>query len=159
MDLLHPAIVHFPIGLLSFYALLEAISAVAVVRSKLFTAKLLLLGFGTVGAYIARLTGEHDAAYFAQVTPTLALHSQFSAYVIIFFGILAMSYILEVIPNSKKAKPSQMLKVATNTYLRIFLALIGFGTITVVGALGGAMVHGPDADPMVRFVTGILGLR
>lgn len=159
MDLLHPAIVHFPIGLLSFYVLLETISVLSILKPKLFTAKLLLLGFGTVGAYTARLTGEHDAAYFTQITPTLALHSQFSAYVVIFFGILTMSYVLEVIPKSKKAKPSQMLKVTTNTYLRIILALIGFGTITIVGALGGAMVHGPDADPMIRFVTDILGLR
>lgn len=159
MDLLHPAIIHFPIGMLSFYALLEVASIIPTFRSKLFTTKLLLVAFGTIASLVARLTGEHDAAYFTGITPTLQLHSQFSSYVVLIFGILTMTYVLEHISTGKRKKTPKAFTFLTSIYLRVALALAGFGIITIVGALGGAMVHGADVDPMVRFVTGLFGLR
>lgn len=33
-----------------------------------------------------------------------------------------------------------------------FLALIGLIAITMTGALGGAIVYGPNVDPVVKFV-------
>lgn len=159
MDILHPAMVHFPIGLLSLYALLEGVSIVPALASRLFTAKLVLLFFGTVGAFVARYTGEHDEQYFVQKIAALKLHEDLSLFVVIIFGFLLGIYAIDILLRIKKMKANFLTKFLVHQYVKSFLAVAGFGILTIVGALGGSLVHGPEADPMVRFVTGLLGLR
>ena len=66
MDILHPSMVHFPIGLLTFYTFLEVCSLVKPLKKILYNAKFLLVGSGTIAAIAARMAGEHDAEFFTQ---------------------------------------------------------------------------------------------
>jgi len=158
MDILHPAFVHFPIGLLSLYTLLESLSILKFMRKKLHTAKILLLGFGVIATFLTRLTGEHDEDYFIHETPALEMHEELSFFVVVFFGALICVYILEWLIATKKIKSNMLFSIATSQYVKIILAVMGFGILTTVGALGGSLVHGADADPMIRFITNLLGV-
>jgi hypothetical protein len=42
-------------------------------------------------------------------------------------------------------------KIFNNTALIVLLSIAGLGAITITGALGGAIVYGPDVDPIVSF--------
>jgi len=47
----------------------------------------------------------------------------------------------------------------SNPSLIVPLALLGLVSVTITGALGGSLVYGPDADPLVSFLYYVLSLR
>lgn len=159
MDILHPSVVHFPIALLTLYSFLEFVSLYKPFAKALNTTKMILVFAGTFMTLVARELGEHDASQFTQESNILELHEEISLYVVVFFGLLALSYTLSFLINRKKIKKSGITNLLTSQYARSILSLIGLATLMVVGALGGAMVHGPKADPWVRFITSILNLQ
>ena len=75
------------------------------------------------------------------------------------FGLVFLSYVTELLIDRKKIESTTLTSFATRSFTRVLLALLGFLVLLTVGALGGALVHGPSADPMIRFITGFLGLQ
>lgn len=168
---LHPIFVHFPIALLTLYALMElARFKWLMARPYWFYAKAVLLIAGGLGALAALLTGDmaklavrqgefHPAiANFKQV---VNMHENFADASAAIFGVLAASYLILWLSREGFAiwlgqrsglqkiwgwlvKPAEFF---AQSRLVIFLALAGLICITITGGLGGAMVYGPNADP------------
>ena len=168
---IHPILVHFPIALLTLYAICELIRFKKVTAQHYwFHVKAILIIAGLVTAELALGSGEAIEKMFKEENPVkdaiVHVHAASAEGTIGIFLILAISYLVLWIEydSSKKflvkypslANPwKRLIKIAKwiiDTPASLVLALIGIVGITITGALGGAMVHGPDVDPFVSFV-------
>lgn len=177
---LHPIFVHFPVALLTLYALMElARFNFLLKRPYWFYAKALFLIAGGLGALAALYTG--DMAKFAvrsgDFHPAIAnfnqvvrVHENFADFSVAIFGILAASYLILWMRREGFAlwlgQRAALQKVwgwlvafagffAESRFV-IVMALAGLVCITITGGLGGVMVYGPTADPFFAFVYKIL---
>ena len=156
---IHPIIVHFPIALLTLYALLE-ISSLFIRKNKdLGTTKLFLLFIGELGAVVAGLTGKlaGQEAYtnpdirYPQVIHT---HSFFAELTFVIFAIITLLYLAQIANRYYSSKILTALAGLSEKIIFIIpvLALIGVITLTITGALGGVVVYGPNLDPFTHLV-------
>lgn len=117
--------------------------------------KAFLIIFGTVTAIPTLLTGEvAEHRYLGDNNPEIFFQSDLGKLIeahgtaatvsVIIFSVLALMYLLSYIEKTKK--------VYATTYVRVILALVGLMSVTITGALGGAISHGPDTDPVVTYV-------
>ena len=180
---LHPVFVHFPIALLTIYALMELVRFKKIMSQPYwFYLKAVFLMIGGLGALAALYTG--DMAKFAvrqgnftvavtNFSQVVRMHENFADLSVAIFGILAASYLILWINRSVPSplffkegargsyyKAWQLLvnlaHFFAETRLVIFLALAGLICITITGGLGGVMVYGPTADPFFGFIYKIL---
>lgn len=160
---IHPLVVHTPIGLLSLYAFLEFLPWKKVrTLPYWFYVKAVLVIFGAGGSYAAFLTGSLIEDEFN--SPLLEIHSLFAIITVIIFSILAGAYLIqwihnvygEKIANLSIAKYWSFLLGVARFILRpwvtILVALAGLTTLIITGSLGGALVYGPDIDPVVSII-------
>lgn len=166
---IHPIAVHFPIALLTVYAILELLSGMSWLRNQPWKTgvKSFLLVVGTVFAFFTLSTGEGAE----QTVTDRSLHSLVethaffaSASTYIFLG-LALIYIFRTARTRLwyVTKVPKVLRTIIDWYSRAFdrrwfialVALVGLVAITVTGALGGAIVYGPDVDPIVKAIYNI----
>jgi hypothetical protein len=88
----------------------------------------------------------------------IELHSTFATATVIVFSILAIAYLLRLLPllvslpQSVQAVSTKIQSIVLNAYIAPLLALLGIIAITITGALGGAIAHGPDTDPIVQMI-------
>jgi len=177
---IHATIVHFPIALLMLYAGFELISFGKFRRFvSWFYVKLTLLMSGFLLALPTLNTGETAAESIGSSSllwPVIIKHNSWASISVFLFGILALIYLLVWIrdypecdrvykrlkANKYTAWPWSMLSglagMLYNSPLVWILALGGLVAITITGALGGSLVYGPNADPLVKFVLNIFGL-
>ncbi len=164
---LHPLFVHFPIAFLTLYSILELVSFREFARSAfVFQAKALLVMVGVVAALATLQTGEMIEHQFMG-TPTeslMNLHSTLANAVTYLYLVIGLCYLVAVINRQQlnTALPSwavgtwrvitSVQRVVLNPWIAKLLALIAVGMLMIVGALGGAIVYGPDVDPAVNFV-------
>lgn len=169
---LHPIFVHFPIALLTIYALLEVFMSfkikvfkVCKLENTKFYAllvnpiwkhiKAFLVILGAMTAVPTLLTGEvAEHRYLGDGNPGVFFQSDLGKLIeahgsaaivsIIIFSVLALMYLASYFEKTKK--------LFSNTYVRAVLAIVGLLCITITGALGGAISHGPDTDPVVTYV-------
>ena len=176
---LHPIFVHFPIALLTVYALMELVRYRKITNQPYwFYAKGLFLLIGGLGALAALFTGDMARGAVEQGTfqPAVAnfrqvvsMHENFADLSIAIFGILAVSYLflwLQRLNFSTSLEKYGMqtvwnflLAIAhffVETRLVLFMALAGLVCITITGGLGGIMVYGPSADPFFGVIYNIL---
>jgi uncharacterized membrane protein len=164
MDI-HPLIVHFPIAFLSIYALFELFQTKKMKEAKSwFLTKGVLLFFGTAGAFLSLVTGDVAKELQGGYSKLVGMHELFAQGTTVIFTVLLVHYGIRGITHlfEKRISASQyaavwerVLTIDEKIYASpvIFLfALLGFFGILIVGALGGAIVYGPDADPFVSFV-------
>ncbi len=165
---IHPALVHFPIALLTVYAVLElARFRFFVGRPYWFHLKAAFLLLGLAGALLARQTGEFVAEQIDRNAPVFAIiekHALFANLTGLIFGVLGLAYFMVLfereawLPNIR-AKFPRVVGFA-NEFLASpvapLVALAGLLAVTITGALGGAMVYGPNTDPVVSFVYQLL---
>jgi uncharacterized membrane protein len=154
---LHVVVVHFPVALLTCYALLELGSVWSRLRTEFWTkVKALAITVGTFSSYASFLTGdaiEHD--FPGQLVET---HAFFAALTVGFFTLLTLMSLLRLLFLANQLPPVlQSIGRTSKTLLDgpIFAATIGLVSlflITVTGALGGALAYGPDVDPIVKIV-------
>lgn len=170
---LHPVVVHFPIALLTLYALLELIPFKKIVADpRWILAKRVLLFVGTLGIFMALSTGEERGGENFEPGTVLAYHSLFATITVWIFGLLAgsqfvMTVTIWVTRFVTKREWLYVIWKIIERIARIFTlrpiliigSLVGLITLTITGALGGGMVYGPDADPMVSFVYKIFKLQ
>ncbi len=136
---LHPKIVHFPIALLSAYALLEIIGIVFKNEFLSKTAHLFLF-LGVLGALAAVLTGNQaeEAAELLEKQGAIiqfhaiSEHSDFANYTLWFFSALLVGRTFLVLKKKFQGKIK---------YLFIVLALAGFLLVFETGERGGKLVY------------------
>ncbi len=169
---LHPILVHFPIALLTLYAILELIRIKRIQSLPYwFYLKAILAIVGSVGAVITIQSGEMIQNEFADVGKVLQVHALWANIATDVFLVIGCAYAvawLNQIPTVNSwllTKPvlkplwaalSKLSRVLTQTWLAFFIALFGLVAITITGALGGAIVHGKNIDPIVAFIYKLL---
>lgn len=171
MDL-HPIIVHFPIALLTIYGLMELIRHKKLLESESwFYIKASFLIIGVIGAFFALSSGDVASEQLADRTlhSLVEVHEGAASTATTIFTILAALYVLTWIDNKYNKKISKMFdgemkktwkwvikikNIVYNTPLIWMVALAGLVAITITGALGGAIVYGPNADPIIALVYG-----
>lgn len=169
---IHPLLVHFPIALLTLYALLEIISIKKITDRFLWISpvKIFLVITGFLSGFVAYQAGELIEDQFKKITalaPVVEVHSNIASFTLVIFGAIAVSYAVQVANQkgirSKNGIVLQINKTAvalSKVVLRrgvvFLLATIGLIAVTVTGALGGAIAYGPDIDPFVKIIYSLL---
>lgn len=169
----HPIFVHFPIALLTLYAILELARFKKLTNwEPFFYIKMALVFFGTLGTLPSLMSGEAIEHQFevGNLKTLVETHAAWATGTAWLFGIIALGYLV-VWVNRTGAFPkatqhpiiSPLWRLLTRLSdaliarnLVIALALIGLLAITVTGALGGAIAYGPDIDPAAQFFYNLL---
>lgn len=165
---IHPIFVHFPVALLTVYAVLELLRFKTLTdKAYWFYVKAVILIAGTLGAFVSLSSGEgaEHALSDRSLRPLVEMHSTFANASSWIFGILAVVYLISWISKTsynEKLVNSMFSKIwhikvmiaekILGSYATVILALAGLAAITITGALGGAIVYGPDVDPIVSWV-------
>jgi uncharacterized membrane protein len=165
MDI-HPIVVHFPIALLTIYSGME-VFMISSLRKKLWWVPLkrFLLIAGTLGGCAAIFTGDIAADAYEQ-TNTMALvqmHERFAQLSIGLYALLMMREIFLLAleegwihePLRLCGCPSQKFETILHRFFPSLLtplfSTVAFIALSITGALGGAIVYGPNVDPIVSF--------
>lgn len=170
---IHPLFVHFPIALFMLYSLLELI-AYAWPRLKqqswLFAVKAFLLFTGVLAAFATLVTGGLAEDLVQGSNPRafiIEVHAPFAGVTTLLYILIAGAYLVRIFDergwgdrlvgqnafltrlwNFKKRFWYGVL----NSWILPVMALMGLIGITITGALGAAIVYGPQIDPFVSFV-------
>ncbi len=145
---IHPIFVHFPIALFTLYAFFEVIRLPVLIRQAwYFYIKAVLVITGSATSFMAVITGNMAKKFMAG-HPALQLHERFGFATTIIFVVIAVAYIFAW--KSKESGLENFGSKLVNSKWVIILAVLGFACLTITGGLGGAMVYGPDADPLFR---------
>lgn len=166
----HPLLVHFPVALLTIYAIAELL-CFRVLQSKpyWFFVKALLVIVGSASAAVAFMSGDEIEDQFqriAEIARLVEVHAGFALATCIVFGVLAAAYLVQWIQReSIRAQTTKQpiwigLNTVTKNVLRrlivVPLALAGLLLVTITGALGGAIAYGPDIDPIVSAIYNVI---
>lgn len=160
---IHPALVHFPIALLVIYALMECMRWNRFLSHHSWNdIKAMFVILGTIAGFMALQSGEVAEHAFADqnMRQVIELHATFATASIWIFGILAAAYVVIVLTEHVSFVSSQpwwkmVQKIASMLLhwgIAIPLSLLGLVTMTITGALGGALTYGPDVDPIVSLI-------
>lgn len=125
---------------------------------------MVLLFVGLVGAFISLGTGEFGEKEFAAMRAVIHVHETVAQITTVIFSALVAYYLVFEISTMWGVKITStafaglwnslvwlFTKVFSSPVI-IILAFAGLIAISITGALGGAIVYGPDADPIIRFV-------
>ncbi len=167
MGELHPAIVHLPIGILTLYSLSEFLRFGLFKQESWMITKLFLLVSGTVGAFLGLNSGESLEDLRTNDEQLLNLHETFANASTWVYGIMTVAYLvwfLEVRFAFFSRLPlwnilSGLARLLRKPVIAMIGAATGFILLSLTGIFGGAMVHGPDADPLVSFVLQLFGIK
>jgi len=160
----HPIFVHFPIALLTCYALFEIFLArKATWKHFIEPAKLTLLFLGTVSSWTAFTTGDIAREALGE-TRLVETHAFFAGATVWIFTVLSGAYLIRLLVPMLKTKLAQksplrvflkleiLANVLLQTWIVILGSILGLITVTITGALGGAIVYGPEIDPIVSII-------
>lgn len=178
---IHPLFVHFPIALLTVYAVMEfggpmllkilkvfkkeGTELAQFITSELYkNIKAFLVIVGAVLGFPTLQTGEMaehamraasgDTQGFGTTNAgqLIELHSTFATASVWLFAVLAVAYILKHSWFNKYAILKKISDIVLNPCLAGILAVAGIILLTITGALGGAITYGPDVDPIVQYI-------
>jgi hypothetical protein len=169
--ILHPIFVHFPIALLTVYALIELapIGKFFADKPAWFYIKTAMLIIGEFSIFFAFQTGdalEHMFRSDAIKNNIVQIHAFLAGATVWWFGMISILYaaawaeregiMLRVKLPSRIKKVLDFLIIFQNAILTgwwikiaAFIGLIG---LILTGASGGLLVHGPDADPLAGLI-------
>lgn len=169
---IHPLFVHFPIGMLVVYGLMELVPAR---WSKYFAwwsgAKQFLLAAGLVAAVPTLITGDMASDMIKGLVPQQLIerHEMMAGITLAVYLILGAAYLVRLFArtgwgdrmsswlwNGKLAFMWRLKQRVAGWILetpaRPVLALLGLVSITITGGLGAAIVYGPNIDPVVTYI-------
>lgn len=162
---IHPAIVHFPIALLTLYAIFECLRFRKLIESReWFYVKSAFLFLGGLGALAAAATGDFGKQLYPAARAIIRVHENFAELTIAIFGILALIYMGKFIDSLwgnylRNSSYSSTWKSIMKINKKLFsapvltpLAIIGLLALTITGALGGSVVYGVMSDPFTQIV-------
>lgn len=170
---IHPIFVHFPIALLTVYSVLEFVRFKKIIEKSWYLyVKGAFLIIGVLTSSLALQTGElaQEAYRGSDTLNLIRIHSNWASAASSIFTLLAILYVIHFVVNSslhEKIK-STFLKplwegvvflseiLFNSTWFVVLTALVGLAAITITGALGGAIVYGPDVDPVVKIIYSLL---
>lgn len=169
---LHPIFVHFPVALLTIYALLELLRFKKLsAQPYWFHLKGAFVILGGLGALAAAATGdqaEKFIGYNPSLRPLIGMHSTWAGITIAIFGVIAACYLFEwaerqfklsvTLPASLRQTWGVILKAVRCLmgWPIIILASTGLIAVTITGGLGGRIAYGPNADPFFDYVSRML---
>jgi uncharacterized membrane protein len=137
----HPALVHFPIVLLSLAVLIECIALLRRSERPLQVAAVLLYVFGSISAVLTWLSGRQASDSVgmvdAQTEILISEHSDFGMKTAWIFAVVALGHLAVVLLRRRVEKPVILV-------LRIVLlaaALFGFWLLMATADRGGALVY------------------
>lgn len=161
----HPMLVHFPIALLTIYALLELARFPKLQNHpSTFTLKAFLIIVGVMTLIATYQSGEiiEDAFAIGDMALLVERHATFAVSAYVIFAILGIGYLLQSLWRLAPQKPVwkttagasalRLSQTILSPSIAPCLAFLGLIAITITGALGGAIVHGPEIDPAVAFI-------
>lgn len=169
---IHPFFVHFPIALLVAYSVLELSGALWPASRRVAwvsPVKVFTLFSGVLAALVALATGgiAEDLIEGAARGYILEVHSPIAGVTTLLYGILAAAYTVRIFEmkgwgnqlfgSNRFLAPILRLKerlahIVLDTALLWIIALFALIGMIITGALGAAIVYGPDIDPIVSFV-------
>ncbi len=155
---IHPLVVHFPIALISVYAVAELVRFKKLLaQSAWFYIKAFLITIGGLSTLVALYFGDiAKSALGGHGNELINLHETFAKLSTAFAGLIALAYLISVIDRSGYIKlPGFVLKYAAfiqKTWVIVILALALLASIVITGALGGSIVYGPDSDFAVKTI-------
>lgn len=155
---IHPILVHFPIALLSVYALMEILRFQFLTRQQYwFYVK---ATFAIIGSLMTIPTGIAGKLAEMQLGKNNIVHvhstfAEFSAAIFLSIGALyviawARQYVQS--KNQLFVTACRIQQFIFEKNIIILLALVGLVLITITGALGGLIVFGPSIDPMSQLL-------
>lgn len=153
----HPLFVHFPVSLLTIYALLELVPIKKITRqSYWFYVKAVFIILGALSTIPTILAGEVIAGQFQGVHAIVDLHSTLAITTSVLFGFLATLYILVWAKPFLQKQHMEILIQISQFFFTPYTtkpgAIVGLILIILVGTLGGIIAYGPDLDPFTKFV-------
>lgn len=158
---IHPALVHFPIALLTLYSLFELIPSRRVRHNSTWQKiKAVFLLLGSASSLLTYQAGLIAKELFGE-TDLINMHQLWATITVWFFAFLSLVYLLALFKERIMThsgiigKFSGLARAATWLYrspLLMAFGLFGLAAITITGALGGAIVYGPNNDPAVQFI-------
>jgi len=165
---IHPLLVHFPIALLSVYAVFECLRFKKLLELReWFYIKATFLFLGGLGALAAAKAGDFGKSLFPAEMNIIHVHENFAKLTIIIFGLLALIYLGIFIDNvwGERIRRSSfgsaweaMIAVDKKVFIGPVLvpgAAIGLLSLIVTGTLGASIVYGVTNDPVTQLVSRI----
>ncbi|MFE6167788.1 DUF2231 domain-containing protein [Viridibacillus arvi] len=146
---LHPLIVHFPIALLVFGAVIEILN-VFFKKETLNKFGTLLITFGVISGIFALLSGEGAEEFAFQnwgrgLHDQVELHSLFANISIILFGILAIvKIVFKHSALSWKGSGVKLINKGLISIVIVILSISGIASLAITGDLGGKIVYEND---------------
>lgn len=166
MQTIHPLLVHFPVAMLSLYGILEITSGFPIIRKfDLRITKLILATVGTLGGILASLSGEAIEHSFSGLHNLVEMHSTWATLTnflgIVTVVLLVISYFTPtLLQKFSSGFITQIINfinsITRHRWIIVLLALCIIISITVTGALGAVIVHGPQVDPVVNAIYTLL---
>ena len=169
---IHPLFVHFPIGLLVVYSVLELGTYCLPAQRRqawAFPVKAFLLFVGVLGAFAALISGgiAEELIEGSSSDPVLEMHALFAATTTVFYLVIAAAYLNRIFAREEWfdriaasnrffawgwSVKKRLAHFILDTWLLPVFALLALVGMTVTGALGATMVYGPGVDPFVSFI-------
>jgi uncharacterized membrane protein len=172
---IHPLFVHFPIGILSTYALLEiSYWLFPFVRRQAWVqhTKIFLVIFGALWFLPTAGTGDIASEIITKKPDTnkiIEMHEHFAGISMVIFMGIAACHLLILGVKHQAQLPRILAKILiffarfeptarkiTESPLVAILAGIGLIAITITGALGAAITYGSDTDFIVTYIYRLL---
>lgn len=163
---IHPIFVHFPIAFLTIYSICEIFTTKKLKSNETWLMiKIFLLVVGFLGTLAAVSTGDmaSESMESGSIGSLVSTHAFFAIFTEWVYGILSISYVLKFLSEKNKLPFMEnglvkfILSIAKRfVYFALPISIIGLVAVTITGSLGGAIVYGPDADPVVSFIYKIL---
>lgn len=165
---IHPIFVHFPIALLTLYALLELLRFRFLKNPYVFYIKVVLLLLGTASTFLALPTGGLAERYHVDVKDLVEKHEMFAVFSTMVFLTLSANYLVKLAADYylTHTVPTSLVKVFNLASLMqrkifatpvvVFLAALGLVFLIITGALGGSIAHGFGQDPITDFITSLV---
>jgi uncharacterized membrane protein len=171
---IHPIFVHFPIALLTVYAILELIRFKKITDQTWFEyVKGSFVIIGALSSSLALQTGELAEELYEknnEVSNLIETHANWAGFASYLFAILAVLYAIHFVIKSPLhikiqntfVKPFWLFIVSISetlfktVWFMMIASFVGIIAITITGALGGAIVYGPDVDPVVKIIYSLL---
>ena len=156
----HPLLVHFPLGLLTVYAVLEFLRLKQLRNPTMFALKAFLVIVGFAAACVTWLSGqliEHNPGTTLAHPELTGIHSKMALASTFTVGVLAAAYLVPILrkwPVTRKlvAPFNKVSQAITGHWPGPVLAAIGLILLIITGALGGIIVYGPQLDPFTNII-------